>query len=54
MNKALIFPIVALVVLFAQRAFNIEWTDKDIQVITDGLLAVSALIGIFMNPKKPE
>lgn len=54
MNKALILPILALVALFSQRLLNIEWTHEDLQVINDGILALTALIGIFMNPKKQK
>lgn len=54
MNKALIFPVIALVALFAQRFLNVEWTSEELQTITEGVFALTVLIGIFMNPKKPE
>jgi len=54
MNKAIIAPIIALVILFSQRFFHIQWSDQDLQTINDGVLSLAVLIGIFTNPKKSE
>jgi uncharacterized membrane protein len=54
MNKALIAPIIALVILFSQRLFHMQWSSEDVQTINDGILSLAILIGIFTNPKKPE
>ena len=54
MNKAIILPIIALAALFSQRLLHIEWTHEDLQTINDGILALTALLGIFMNPKKSK
>lgn len=54
MNRTILLPIIALLALFAQRLFHIEWSDQDMQIISDGLLSIAAMIGIFMNPKKTD
>lgn len=54
MNRAIIIPIIALVALFLQRMFGVEWSDQDMQTINDGVLSITILLGILMNPKKEE
>jgi uncharacterized membrane protein len=52
MNKALILPIASLIALTAKQIMGIELETQQIDVITEGILAISVLIGIFTNPKK--
>ncbi len=52
MNKALLAPIVALFLLILKQSLGIEFDDNTMNVITDGILALVTLIGIFMHPKK--
>lgn len=52
MNKALLAPIVALFLLVFKQFFGIEFDDNALDVITDGILSLILLIGIFMEPKK--
>jgi hypothetical protein len=40
--------------LFGQRIFNVQFSSEEMRTITEGLLSVVALIGVFMHPKKPE
>lgn len=54
MNKALYIPIIALVILLAQRILHFEFTSQEVQIIQDGLLAIIVLLGIFTDPKKGE
>lgn len=53
LNPQIIAPIIAIAMLFGQRILNIQFSNEDIQTITDGLLSVVALIGVFIHPKKP-
>lgn len=50
-NKQLIIPIVALVVLVAKQGFGYEMPDETTNLITDAVLAIITLAGIFMHPK---
>jgi uncharacterized membrane protein len=52
MNKQLIAPIVALFVLLAKESYGVDIQSESVDVIVNGVLAVVALAGIFMNPKK--
>lgn len=52
MNKTLILPIVALAGLAIKQFTNFELSQMEIDLITEGVLAIVALTGIFMSPKK--
>ena len=52
LNKALIYPIIALVALLVKLLFNIELRDEEVDIIIEGILAVAIMVGIFTNPKK--
>jgi uncharacterized membrane protein len=52
MNKALIAPIVALILTLVKQAFGLKFDDETTNIIIDGALALVTLAGIFMNPKK--
>ncbi len=52
MNKKLIVPIVALIVLLSKESLGVEFDSKEIDVIVEGLLAISVVFGIFTNPKR--
>lgn len=54
MNKALIYPIVALVALLVKLVFNIELRDEQVDVIIEGILSIAILTGFWMNPKKQK
>lgn len=52
MNKALILPIVSLVAIVVKQITGYDFDDATINTITDAILSVIVLIGIFMHPKK--
>lgn len=52
MNKQLILPVIALFALIIKQTYGIELSDEILNQVTDGILALSILVGIFMNPKK--
>jgi hypothetical protein len=54
LNKALIYPIVALVALLVKLVFNIELRDEQVDVIIEGILSIAILTGFWMNPKKQK
>lgn len=54
MNKTIIAPIIALVLLLVKQLTGFEFTQPEIDVLTDGVLAVTALVGIIINHKKEE
>ena len=54
MNKAIIVPIIALIMLAAQRILHVEFSSAEMQIVTDGALAVAVLIGILTDPKKKK
>lgn len=51
MNKQLLIPIAALFVLVLKQYFGYELTDETIDVVTNAMLAIVTLMGIFMHPK---
>lgn len=53
-NKSLVAPIIAVVVLCVKNITGFELPDDQLDVITDGALAILTLIGIFTNPIKDE
>lgn len=52
MNKALILPIVALIVTLIKQTTGIQFDDDFSNILTDGLLAIFMMAGFFMQPKK--
>ncbi len=52
MNRKILFPTVALIALLVKQISGIELDNVQIDVIVEGILGVSAIVGIFMNPKK--
>lgn len=54
MNKNLITPIVALIALLAKQVFDFELSNDAADALTDGILAIITLVGIFMNPTKGD
>ncbi len=52
MNKQLIAPIVALIVLFVKESFGVDVQSEVVDTVLNGILAVITLAGIFMNPKR--
>lgn len=53
-NKGLILPIVALVILYLKSVAGIQLPDETADIISDATLSILALIGIFTNPKKKD
>ena len=51
-NKKLITPIVALIALLAKQVFGFELDNAGVDALTDGVLAIITLVGIFMHPTK--
>jgi uncharacterized membrane protein len=54
MNKMILIPIIALVLMTVQKVLGFEFSTEELQIINDGLLAIAVLIGILTNPKKPQ
>lgn len=52
MNKTLIIPIVALFALVIKHSFGFEVPQEELDVIADGVLSITTMIGIFMHPVK--
>lgn len=52
MNKALILPIVALLALAMKQISGYEYSQTEVDIIVEGILAITTLIGIFMTPQK--
>lgn len=50
MNKALIVPIVALIALSVKQIGGIEIGQEQLDIIVNGILAITTLAGIFMHP----
>lgn len=53
-NKGLILPIVALVILYLKSVAGIQLPDETADIITDATLSILTLIGIFTHPTKYE
>lgn len=51
MNKALILPIVSLFAIVIKQATGYNFDDAVINQVTDAILSISVLAGIFMHPK---
>ncbi len=52
MNKKLITPIVALITLLAKQTFGFDLSNELVDAMTNAVLAIITLVGIFMNPTK--
>ena len=52
MNRNIIIPVVALLVLIAKQISGVELNDVQVDIIVEGVLGIAAIIGIFMNPKR--
>jgi uncharacterized membrane protein len=53
LNRKILIPAVALIALMVKEIGGIELSDAQINVIVEGILGVTAIVGIFMNPKAP-
>ena len=53
-SKAILLPIVALVLLTVQKIVGFEFSLIEIQIINDGLLALAILIGVMTDPHQSE
>lgn len=53
-SKVVFLPVIALVMLTAQKILDVEFTTFEIQILTDGLLALAVMIGIMSDPHQPE
>lgn len=54
MNKALVAPIAALVVILAKEWFGIELEPGAVETTINTLLIIIAGLGVFMNPKNKD
>lgn len=54
MNKMLIAPIIALLVLFFQKILGFEFNSSELQIVNDGMLSLAILFGILSDPKKKK
>lgn len=54
MNRKLLLPIIALVVLMLKQFAGVEFDSQQIDVLVEGFLAISILTGFAMNPKKKK
>jgi uncharacterized membrane protein len=52
MNKALIAPIVAAALLLLKQLFGVELSSETADAITNAVLAIVMLVGIFLDPRK--
>lgn len=51
MNKALIAPIMALFCLLIKQVFDVQIDNSMMDTMTDGLLAIITMAGLFMHPR---
>lgn len=52
MNKIILLPIVALVMMFVQKIAGFQFSSSELQVVNDGVLSLAVLLGILADPKK--
>jgi hypothetical protein len=52
MNRKILLPVVALICLLTKELIGVEFDNAQIDILTEGVLAIATLTGIFMNPKK--
>jgi uncharacterized membrane protein len=53
-NKAILLPLLAALGTFLKQAFGVEVTDDQLDMVANIVLFLLMLMGIFMNPKKPQ
>ena len=53
-NRGLIAPIVAVVLILIKSSTGFQFDDSVSNQITDAILAIVTLIGIFTHPTKKE
>lgn len=53
-NKAIILPIIAGLMLVVSHITDEPITDMDAQTLTDAILAIIALVGVFISPTKKD
>lgn len=54
MNKAIFLPIIALGVMVFQKITNFQFSSQEVQIISDGALALAVFLGILSDPKKKK
>lgn len=54
MNKALLIPIVSLIGLIYKQVTHQELPNETLDILTDSILSVLTLVGIFMHPKSQK
>lgn len=54
MNKIIIIPIIALVMMFIQKLAGFQFSSEEMQIINDGVLSLAVLLGILADPKKKD
>jgi uncharacterized membrane protein len=52
MNRKLLIPVFAVLALLLKEIGGIHLDDSQIDIMIEGILGVTAIVGIFMNPKK--
>lgn len=53
-NKAILLPIVAVLVMILKSSGTIQIDDTEIDKITDAIISIIALWGIFEHPVKKD
>ena len=53
-NKAIILPIVAGLMLVVSYMTDQPLTDMDAETLTNAILAIVALVGVFISPIKKD
>lgn len=53
-NKAILFPIIAALILIIKQITGLQFENLDVEALTDGTLAVLTLVGIVMHPTKKD
>lgn len=53
-SKVVLLPIIALVMMTAQKMLGVEFSAIEIQIINDALLALAVLLGVVTDPHKTE
>jgi multisubunit Na+/H+ antiporter MnhF subunit len=53
-NKAIILPIVAVLFMMLKVVSGFEISDAAVDMTTDAILSIIALIGIFTHPVKKD
>lgn len=53
-SKAVFLPLIALGMLTFQKMSGFTFSSAEIQILSDGLLALAVVIGVMTDPHKPE